>query len=568
MSYHKVNKTASFLQYGYPPERYSIAAGISPHNITAQSLQGKTVSPDTYKDRIGDTEEPDIDTKLSRLCEQDKVVRAQEEKLQQLHREKHTLETALLSASQELSEQSSSNSAATHSLIQQRDVLQSGLLSTCRELSRVTVELQQSKQDYNKLEGDVTQAKSNLLEQLEALGSPQTEPPSQRHIQIQKELWRIQDVMEALAKHKPQSGTEAGLAAFPGSKPLSSISKNEQAPDYRLYKSEPELTTVKEEEVDESNTEDKMKSATAADSHDTPGVSKGTSCPVGIVPPRTKCSLRPPESTTIASYVTLRKTKKPENREERPRSAMDQIGFGERELGRIRMSVEEQLERMRRNQEASSLREKRNKLSRSSSFNKDHASVTLQSWPHTEGACPDLRELDAALQHLKDVTRAVTKEGVRTDRAARLEQNQTMDEVKADKVKDAPEDNDMAQQNSEERSNNSQLTEDCERQTAVILDLSTEPQQVEIVDFQPFEEDEPRDVSSSATNTPTDSSFQTTETEISSPEPKEERPDATCARENRQEMKPDSYSQLKSDDIKHNNNILAAQTFTLVSSDT
>ncbi len=107
-------------------------------------------------------------TKLSRLCEQDKAVKMQEEKLQQLHREKvqlsvcvlmfvslcrlictisicvclcvvwqHTLETALLSASQELSEQSGSSGAATQSLVQQRDVLQNGLLSTCRELSRV-----------------------------------------------------------------------------------------------------------------------------------------------------------------------------------------------------------------------------------------------------------------------------------------------------------------------------------------------------------------------------------------------------------------------------------------------
>ncbi|KAL0196457.1 hypothetical protein M9458_010029, partial [Cirrhinus mrigala] len=74
--------------------------------------------------------------KLSRLCEQDKVVRTQEEKLQQLHREKHTLETALLSASQEI-EMSSENPAAVQSVIQQRDVLQSGLLSTCREVSRV-----------------------------------------------------------------------------------------------------------------------------------------------------------------------------------------------------------------------------------------------------------------------------------------------------------------------------------------------------------------------------------------------------------------------------------------------
>lgn len=62
--------------------------------------------------------------------------------------------------------------------------------------------------------------------------------------------------------------------------------------------------------------------------------------------------------------------------QDRPRSAVDQMGFGEREGGRTRMSVEEQLERMRRNQEASSLRErKREPLSRSASFNRDNPSV-------------------------------------------------------------------------------------------------------------------------------------------------------------------------------------------------
>lgn len=49
----------------------------------------------------------------------------------------HTLETALLSASQEI-EMGSDNPAAMQSVIQQRDLLQSGLLSTCRELSRIT----------------------------------------------------------------------------------------------------------------------------------------------------------------------------------------------------------------------------------------------------------------------------------------------------------------------------------------------------------------------------------------------------------------------------------------------
>ncbi|TNM91729.1 hypothetical protein fugu_020109 [Takifugu bimaculatus] len=154
-------------------------------------------------------EDVDIDTKLGRLCEQDKAVRMQEDKLQQLHREKHTLETALLSASQELSEQDGSSATAMQSLIQQRDVLQNGLLSTRRELSRVSTELDRSWREYDRLGAEVTLAKSNLLEQLEALGSPQTEPPSQRHIQIQKELWRIQDVMEALAKNKPQRSSDS-----------------------------------------------------------------------------------------------------------------------------------------------------------------------------------------------------------------------------------------------------------------------------------------------------------------------------------------------------------------------
>lgn len=52
------------------------------------------------------------------------------------------------------------------------------------------------------------------------------------------------------------------------------LSSSQQAPDYRLYKSEPELTTVKEE-VDEANGEDKDKTETSAESKD-PTASKGT----------------------------------------------------------------------------------------------------------------------------------------------------------------------------------------------------------------------------------------------------------------------------------------------------
>lgn len=49
---------------------------------------------------------------------------------------------------------------------------------------------------------------------------------------------------------------------------------SQQAPDYRLYKSEPELTTVKEE-VDEANGEDKDKTESSPESKDTAAL-KGT----------------------------------------------------------------------------------------------------------------------------------------------------------------------------------------------------------------------------------------------------------------------------------------------------
>lgn len=100
------------------------------------------------------------------------MVRALEEKLQQLHKEKvgpfpflcpadvaacaadddmgsqsyrsvsslsqqYTLEQALLSASQEI-EMNADNPAAIQTVVLQRDDLQNGLLSTCRELSRAT----------------------------------------------------------------------------------------------------------------------------------------------------------------------------------------------------------------------------------------------------------------------------------------------------------------------------------------------------------------------------------------------------------------------------------------------
>ncbi|ERE66609.1 pleckstrin homology domain-containing family A member 5-like protein [Cricetulus griseus] len=292
-------------KHAYVPDRRSMPAGLALPAVSPQSLQGRTLSQDEcrstlYKYR---PEEVDIDAKLSRLCEQDKVVRALEEKLQQLHKEKYTLEQALLSASQEI-EMNADNPAAIQSVVLQRDDLQNGLLSTCRELSRATAELERAWREYDKLEYDVTVTRNQMQEQLDRLGEVQSESAGIQRAQIQKELWRIQDVMEGLSKHKQQRGSSetVGLA---GSKPFSAVKYKSEGPDYRLYKSEPELTTVAE--VDESNGEEKSEPASETEAP----VVKGSHFPVGV-PLRTRSPT--PESSTIASYVTLRKTKKVELR--------------------------------------------------------------------------------------------------------------------------------------------------------------------------------------------------------------------------------------------------------------
>uniref|UniRef100_A0A8V0YFA8 Pleckstrin homology domain containing A5 n=1 Tax=Gallus gallus TaxID=9031 RepID=A0A8V0YFA8_CHICK len=446
---------AHHTKHVYMPDRRSMPAVLSLQPVTPQSLQGKTLTQEEcrgtlYKYR---TEELDIDAKLSRLCEQDKVVQALEEKLQQLHKEKYTLEQALLSASQEI-EMNADNPAAIQNVVLQRDDLQNGLLGTCREVSRATAELERAWREYDKLEYDVTATRNHMQEQLDRLGEIQTESAGIQRAQIQKELWRIQDVMEGLSKHKQQrSSSDAGIM---GSRTFSAIKyKNEEeevvpprpplprsydftehppiipplpsdsssllcysrgpvhlpeekkihqvqgyqrngshcGPDYRLYKSEPELTTVAE--VDESNGEEKTEQMLESES-----AAKGSHFPVGVVPPRTKSPT--PESSTIASYVTLRKNKKIDLRTERPRSAVEQLCLAE--STRPRMTVEEQMERIKRHQQAC-LREKRKGLniigvsdqspSQSLSFVRDNPFKSAQNRKKDDTVSSHIKDLES-----------------------------------------------------------------------------------------------------------------------------------------------------------------------------
>ncbi|XP_020849845.1 pleckstrin homology domain-containing family A member 5 isoform X19 [Phascolarctos cinereus] len=378
----------------FVPDRRSMPAGLTLQPVNPQSLQGKTPEELTLlliKLRRQQAELSSIrENTLAQLMQLKLEAHCPKNEILSHHLQKNTL-------------------YLDHQLSQDE---YRGTLYKYRSEEVDIDELERAWREYDKLEYDVTITRNQMQEQLDRLGEVQTESAGIQRAQIQKELWRIQDVMEGLSKHKQQRGTtEAGII---GSKAFSAVKYKseeeevvpprpplpwsydftEQPPiipplpsdsssllcysrgpvhlpeekkiyqvqgyprngshcgaDYRLYKSEPELTTVAE--VDESNGEEKSEPVSEIDS-----VTKGSHFPVGVVPPRTKSPT--PESSTIASYVTLRKTKKMiDTRTERPRSAVEQLCLAE--STRPRMTLEEQMERIKRRQQAC-LREKKKGL--------------------------------------------------------------------------------------------------------------------------------------------------------------------------------------------------------------
>uniref|UniRef100_A0A8C3L7S9 Pleckstrin homology domain containing A6 n=1 Tax=Chrysolophus pictus TaxID=9089 RepID=A0A8C3L7S9_CHRPC len=139
--------------------------------------------------------EQDTDKLLGKLCEQNKVLREQERLVQQLRAEKESLESALMGTHQEL-EMFGSQPAYPEKLLHKKESLQNQLINIRVELSQASTALANSTAEYETLESEVSALHDDLWEQLNL------------DIQIQKEIWRIQDVMEGLRKNNPSRGTD------------------------------------------------------------------------------------------------------------------------------------------------------------------------------------------------------------------------------------------------------------------------------------------------------------------------------------------------------------------------
>ncbi|XP_073772819.1 pleckstrin homology domain-containing family A member 6 isoform X42 [Danio rerio] len=380
-SVYGLRRSMSSPKYDFPGDRRSYSQGMYQYNYPASpSLHSKMedildaqlqrnldyldqqVPPfhEVYGDLHPTLKLNEIETSklLGRLCEQNRLLKEQETVVHRLRMEKDSLEGVLVATHQEM-ELYRNQPLVMEKLQLKKESLQNKLINIRGELSQASSALTTTRVEFEALEDDVNAIHGDLWEQLNAGGQSELV-----HRHIQKEFWRVQDVLEGLhknnpsrgtdtAKHRVASGASGSFSTNSPASPLSSVSLtsplspfspvpgSQPSPTKHLatehnYNSQGEKTSDFETEQDRLSNQNK----------------------VGIVPPRTKS---PSEEKNNSDAVQRRNGKVPNGHisRERPKSAVFPAEV------KSKMSVEEQNERIRRNQ-SSSVRDKRRSLNLSS----------------------------------------------------------------------------------------------------------------------------------------------------------------------------------------------------------
>ncbi|KAG7522876.1 hypothetical protein JOB18_032613 [Solea senegalensis] len=204
-------KTANIERRSLPP------SGYITHTVSAPSLHGKTAD-DTYMQLKKDLDyldlkvtgsqtmkesgkpvkvaESDVDVKLSRLCEQDKILKDLEARISSLKDDKDKLESVLDMAHQQM-EQFQDQSAHANKIAYQQRLLQEDLVTIRAQISRLSTEMAYAWEEYSRLERSVEQLRTVLRTHMNHSATPQ-----QEKAEMKRELWRIEDVMAGLSASK------------------------------------------------------------------------------------------------------------------------------------------------------------------------------------------------------------------------------------------------------------------------------------------------------------------------------------------------------------------------------
>ncbi|XP_067349872.1 pleckstrin homology domain-containing family A member 7 isoform X2 [Channa argus] len=161
-------------------------------------LDLKVAGSQTLKDsgRPVKVAESDVDVKLSRLCEQDKILKDLEARISSLKEDKDKLEKVLDFSHQQM-EQYQEQPAHAYKIACQQRLLQEDLVTIWAQISRLSTEMAQAWEEYNRLERSVEQLRTALQAHMNNSTTPQQEKN-----EMKRELWRIEDVMAGLSASK------------------------------------------------------------------------------------------------------------------------------------------------------------------------------------------------------------------------------------------------------------------------------------------------------------------------------------------------------------------------------
>ncbi|KAM7402804.1 hypothetical protein PAMP_018015 [Pampus punctatissimus] len=234
-SVYSLRRSLSSPKYDYPGDRRSLNQGLYHYNYpVSPSIHLKMVPPfhDVYSRELHPTlklNEIETSKLLGRLCEQNRILKDHEAVVHRLRMDKDSLEEALVATHQEM-ELYHNQSLPLEKLQFKKETLQNQLINIRGELSQASSALTTTRMEFEALEDEANAIHGDLWEQLNA--GVQSELV-RRH--IQKEFWRVQDVLEGLhknnssrgtdtAKHRVASGASGSFSTNSPASPLSSVS--------------------------------------------------------------------------------------------------------------------------------------------------------------------------------------------------------------------------------------------------------------------------------------------------------------------------------------------------------
>ncbi|XP_055777364.1 pleckstrin homology domain-containing family A member 7-like isoform X4 [Salvelinus fontinalis] len=196
------------------------------HNVLENTPPGfgsswNVTGRETLKDRPSrpvKIAESDVDVKLSRLCEQDKILQELETTIRTLKEDKDKLESVLDVSHQQM-EQYRDQPAHQEKISYQQRLLQEDVVHIRAEISQVSTEMENAWNEYSSLERDVDWLRTALEGQMNRSGLSQKEKS-----QIKRELWRVEDVIAGLSSSKANYQVTISSVTNPERKLVPSVS--------------------------------------------------------------------------------------------------------------------------------------------------------------------------------------------------------------------------------------------------------------------------------------------------------------------------------------------------------